>query len=46
LNTNAPKSGSVSVTISGTGFASFGASGSLRMHDTAAEGSVWKLDSC
>ncbi len=46
MNTNAPKTGSDPVTISGAGFASFGASGSLRMHNTAAEGSVWKSDSC
>ena len=46
LNTNVPKTGSVSVTISGSGFASYGVSSSLRMHDTAPDGSFWTSDSC
>jgi len=46
LNSNAPKSGSVSLTVSGTGFASFGVCGKSRIHDSALEGSAWMSDSC
>jgi len=46
LTSNSPKSASVSLTISGAGFASFEVTVKFRFSGTSLEGSMWKSDSC
>jgi len=46
LNSNAPKSGSTSLTLTGRNFAVFGVSSNPRVHGSTPQGSRWISESC